>query len=66
MATNDETIRTAVAAWLQAAVADARRRGLPELEPLLQGLADSTVQLRSATWNDEVPLEAPSPEEPAR
>lgn len=40
-----------VAAWLQAAVADARRRGLPELEPLLDGLAQATEALRSADFN---------------
>jgi hypothetical protein len=34
--------------WLRTAVDDARRRGLPELEPLLQGLAKSTAALREA------------------
>jgi len=34
--------------WLQAAIADAERRGLPELKPLLEGLAQSTTLLRSA------------------
>ncbi len=42
-----------VAAWLEDAVADARRRGLPELEPLLAGLAQATAQLRAADWNDD-------------
>jgi hypothetical protein len=37
-----------IAAWLHAAVADATRRGLPELERLLEGLADSTRALRNA------------------
>jgi hypothetical protein len=37
-----------VAAWLEAAIADAERRGLPELKPLLEGLAQSTNLLRSA------------------
>ena len=32
--------------WLQAAIADAERRGLPELKPLLEGLARSTAALR--------------------
>ena len=41
-----------VAAWLAAAIADAERRGLPELKPLLEGLAQSTNLLRSA--HDEV------------
>ena len=44
-----------VEAWLQAAIADAEKRGLPELKPLLEGLAQSTRQLRAADWNDHVP-----------
>ena len=28
--------------WLKAAIADAERRGLPELKPLLEGLAQAT------------------------
>jgi hypothetical protein len=35
-------------AWLAAACADADRRGLPELKPLLEGLARSTEALRAA------------------
>jgi hypothetical protein len=46
----DKTIQ----AWLEEALADARRRGLPELEPLLRSLARSTEQLRAAAWNDSV------------
>jgi hypothetical protein len=42
----------AIARWLAAAEADADRRGLPELKPLLQGLAASTAALRAADWND--------------
>ena len=34
--------------WLAAAVADAERRGLPELKPLLETLARSTRALRKA------------------
>ena len=41
-----------VTRWLVAAVADADRRGLPELKPLLQGLAASTAALRAADWNE--------------
>jgi hypothetical protein len=37
-----------VDAWLAAAVADAERRGLPELKPLLEGLAQSLATLRAA------------------
>ena len=34
--------------WLKAARADAEKRGLPELKPLLESLARSTKQLREA------------------
>jgi len=44
-----------VEAWLRAAVEDAERRGLPELKPLLEGMAQSTIALRAADWNDTVP-----------
>jgi hypothetical protein len=39
-------------AWLQAAIADAERRGLHELKSLLETLARSTRALRSASFND--------------
>ena len=54
-ATGEDGIRAAVAAWLQAAVSDAERRGLPELRPLLESLAESTIAIRKADWNDVVP-----------
>jgi hypothetical protein len=38
--------------WLQAAIADAEKRGLPELKPLLEGLAQATRALRIADFND--------------
>ena len=38
--------------WLAAAQADADARGLPELKPLLQGLAAATRALRAGDWND--------------
>jgi len=37
-----------VEAWLAAAVADAERRGLPALKPLLETLAKATASLRAA------------------
>jgi hypothetical protein len=37
---------------LQAALADADRRGLPELKPLLETLAKATAALRAADFND--------------
>ena len=41
------TIKT----WLEWAIHDAERRGLPELKPLLEALARSTSALRTAEWN---------------
>ena len=43
--------------WLRAAVADAERRGLPELKPMLESLAESTRRLRAAEWSDHVPAD---------
>jgi hypothetical protein len=37
-----------VDSWLAAAVADAERRGLPQLKPMLETLARSTDALRKA------------------
>jgi hypothetical protein len=39
--------------WLHAAIADAERRGLPELKPLLEALARSTTALRAADFNGD-------------
>ncbi len=39
-------------AWLQAAIADAEKRGLPALKPLLETLARATQALRAADYND--------------
>jgi hypothetical protein len=39
-----------VDAWLQAALADAERRGLPELKPLLEALARAPAALRAADF----------------
>ena len=40
-----------VETWLQAAVADTKQRGLPELKPLLEALARATAALRAADFN---------------
>ena len=37
--------------WLEDAVRDAERRGLPALRPLLESLARATAALRAADWN---------------
>jgi len=42
-----------IESWLQAAIADAEKRGLPDLKPLLEALARSTHVLRAADFNDE-------------
>ena len=39
-------------AWLKAAIADAERRGLHELKPLLEALARTTQSLRAADFNE--------------
>lgn len=38
--------------WLNDACADADRRGLPDLKPLLTTLAQATRVLRAADWNE--------------
>jgi hypothetical protein len=49
--------------WLDHAVQDAERRGLPALRSLLETLARSTSALRSAAWNADVSRQdgAPTP-----
>lgn len=43
---------TGVDAWLQAAIADAEKRDLPDLVPLLKALARATETLRTTDFND--------------
>jgi len=45
--TDDEHVR----AWVESAEADADRRGLPELKPILRLFARATLALRAADWN---------------
>jgi hypothetical protein len=47
-----------LAEWLEAAKADAQKRGLPELLPMLDGLAPATERLRAADWNDDADRDA--------
>jgi hypothetical protein len=42
-----------ISEWLAAAKADAEKRGLPELLPMLDGLAQSTQRLRAGDWHDD-------------
>jgi hypothetical protein len=39
--------------WLTLAIADAERRGLPELKPLLESLAQALRVLREADFNED-------------
>jgi hypothetical protein len=47
-----------IESWLQAAIADAEGRGLPELKPMLETLARATTALRASALHDHA---APSP-----
>ena len=38
--------------WLRSAIADAERRGLPELKPLLETFAQALRALRAADFNE--------------
>ena len=48
-----------IADWLAQATADAQKRNLPELIPMLEGLAQATERLRAADWNDNPDKETP-------
>lgn len=50
---NPEQLPPAIRTWLDAAVADAERRGLRELVPMLETLARATAALRRGSWNDD-------------
>lgn len=50
-----------VKTWLEWAIHDAERRGLPELKPLLEGLAKATSALRTAEWNADASGQFESP-----
>ncbi len=39
--------------WLEAAKADAKRRGVEDLVPILESLAAATRLLRAAPWNQD-------------
>ena len=47
-------------AWLQAALKDADNRGLPELKPLLESLAQTLQVLRDADFNQDASDGGPS------
>jgi hypothetical protein len=58
-------MRDDVSAWLASAVADARTRGLPELEPLLETLAKSLQALRDADAEFGHPAAPQTDDDPA-
>lgn len=45
-----------VEAWVTAAIADAERRGLPELRPLIEAFAQATRALRAADLTRQEPV----------
>ena len=53
-----------IEAWLAAAIADADRRGLPDLKPLLEGLARSTENLRAADERHRLRAQPEAPRKP--
>jgi len=50
-----------IAEWLADAKADAEKRGLPELIPMLESLAQATERLRAADWNDDASTQPTAP-----
>lgn len=42
--------RMSVESWTAWAAEDARRRGLPAVAPLIEGLAAATARLRATSW----------------
>jgi hypothetical protein len=54
-----------IESWLNAAIADAERRGLPELKPILATLARATAALRASALNDNAGPEAPADTRPS-
>ena len=53
-----------IKAWLENAIRDAERRGLPALRPLLEALARSTSALRMADWTSDATGELDEPKTP--
>jgi hypothetical protein len=51
-----------IESWLQSAIADAERRGLPELKPMLEMLARATAALRQSPYGPSaIPGQPPRP-----
>jgi hypothetical protein len=47
--------------WLNMALADAQRRSVAPLRPMLEGLARTTAALRAADWNIDARASDPLP-----
>jgi hypothetical protein len=45
--------------WLEQSKADAVRRGLADLPPILDALANATEALRAAGWNNDADGDTP-------
>jgi hypothetical protein len=48
--------------WVTAAIADAERRGLPELRPLIEALAQATRALRASGLPKQEPVRPSRPQ----
>ena len=59
---SDQTPPPTVSTWNAWAVADAERRGLHALGPILEGLVSATTRLRATVWQ---PAADGPPSEPA-
>jgi hypothetical protein len=53
---------TSLESWKAWAIADAERRGLHGLKPILEGLSASTARLRATTWQQAA--DSPQPLHP--
>jgi len=53
-----------ITSWLENAVRDVERRGLPALEPQLRTFARSTSLLRAADWNIDATGKFGKPKDP--
>jgi hypothetical protein len=56
----DKPDDTSVTAWRDWAKADAERRGLPQLAPLIDGLSTTVARLRAGDWNHDARRETAS------
>jgi aspartyl-tRNA(Asn)/glutamyl-tRNA(Gln) amidotransferase subunit A len=65
VAVANRSIGITVDDWLRSALADADRRQLPELEPLLESFARSLARLRAADFNQRADLDSAHANSPA-